>query len=105
MDSGVLTNTLQLPTALAGLTLEKATLYTQLEGAIMNGVDVELYEWSSGTWVSHPDIVGSVPLDQPARFVSPTGLIQLRLDWQGSGMVGKGGACVNLDLGIEGVAQ
>ncbi len=105
MDTGVLTTTLQLPLELQSVKLDKATVYVQSEGPPPGATKFDVYDWSTNQWVPHDNGTNTVPLEQPQRFFSPTGTLQMRMDWQAAAMQGKGGGCVNMDLSVEGTLQ
>lgn len=105
MDTGILTTTLQLPLEMQSVNLDQATVFVQTEGPPPGATKFDVYDWTTQQWVPQDNGTNAVPLEQPHRFFSPTGVFQMRMDWQAAGMVGKGGGCVSMDVSVEGTAQ
>jgi hypothetical protein len=49
----------------------------------INGT-LELYDWRTGAWEGAPFAVGNLPIPNPERFVSATGVVRLRFRYQPS---------------------
>lgn len=100
IDTGVMTSTLQLPTALRGLAVDQATVFVQPEGAVPPGMKVELLEWSSGEWIGQDNARSAYKLDQPQRFFDESGTLKLRIDLKNAMQGGAG--CIATDLSLKG---
>ncbi len=105
MESGVLTTTVQLPATMQPLQLDTATIHVRTDGPPPGPVTLDVFDWSAGEWVPHENVADSLNLAQPERFFSSAGVFRMRLDWQNSGLMGKGGGCMSLDLSMEGTRQ
>lgn len=100
LDNGVITATLQLPPALDDLRIQQAELRVRSDGPLPPELAVSAFDWQAGTWNLLRTGGGEQLLEDPQRFVDPSGTILLRAEQPGTG--GKGGGCIMLDLGLTG---
>lgn len=93
--------TLQLPRALVGLQPEQVTLIPIADGPWPAEVSIEVFDWTTGTWVTQTLGPQPLALEEPARFLSSHGEIQLRINGEISMMNAPG--CMTIDAAITGL--
>lgn len=100
IDTGVVTSTLQLPPAASGRPLREATLTIQSDGPPA-ALKLDLYDWQAAEWTSQPADQTTLTLDDPTRYFSDAGALQLRIELPDS-QAGKGSGCISPNLSVEG---
>ncbi len=98
VDTGIMTATMQLPAALQSSQIDTAALVLERDGP-PSGLKLSIFDWSAGQSVEQTVTDLEVPLDQPQRYFSPTGLLRARVDVTNENA--KGGGCVSLGLRVE----
>lgn len=99
MDSGSVTSRLQIPPAARALPVAQATVQVQVDGP-QSRLKLDLYDWVAGQWQTQPEGQMTLTLDDPARYLSETGTLLLRIELQDE--QGKGSGCISPTLTIQG---
>jgi len=69
-----------LPTSLQNATVDNLKLTLSTDGAWLDGPETALYNWEMGDWVALEGVnQGTNLVPDPAPFISPTGLVRVRL--------------------------
>jgi hypothetical protein len=104
IDTGVVTSTLQLPPAARDLPITSATVQVQVDGPA-SLLKLSLYDWSARAWIDQPEREMRLTLDDPARYFSEAGALQLRIEQQGGPGKGGGGGCISPSLTTSGASS
>lgn len=89
-----------LPEAARDLRLDRLILSLRTEGGWQQVPKTAFYDWSASAWseLSEPQF-GPNPVAEPAAFVSPQGVVRVRLAVESA----SGGSCIMVGVGFEGV--
>jgi hypothetical protein len=98
MNSETVTATLRLPPAARSLHVNKASVFTNMEGPPADRVSIEVFDSQTATWLAQSNRLGTVELSDPARFIHNH---ELRVRATFSQGMNRGG-CVHISASVGG---
>ncbi|MFV9507329.1 MAG: hypothetical protein AB4911_22485 [Oscillochloridaceae bacterium umkhey_bin13] len=100
VNSAPATMQLVVPRDLYGLQLDRLQLQLGSDSPWSDEVQIQLYDWATGTWVRQPSLAGLNEVAEPARFLGSHG--RLRVQIQSMRNPASQG-CVYVDAMLSGV--
>jgi hypothetical protein len=92
-----------LPGELRNLELDKLQLFIKSDSSWITIPKIELYHWESQAWETLENVQsGYNNLPNPTSWISPEGLLRVRLTLEN---IGQGGGCYYTGLGLEGTRK